>query len=60
MDRIRPMAQDSPPDLVVVEPVRDWTCTECKGTGDLLIMDDAGPLCLALRPAVDRRLASWS
>jgi hypothetical protein len=41
------MAQDSPPDLVVVEPVRDWTCTECKGTGDLLIMDDAGPLCLA-------------
>jgi hypothetical protein len=40
-------AQDSPPDLVVVQPVRDWTCAECKGTGDLLIMDDAGPLCLA-------------
>jgi len=40
-------AQDSPPDLVVVQPIRDWTCAECHGTGDLLIMDDAGPLCLA-------------
>ena len=40
-------AQDSPPDLVVVQPVRDWTCAQCQGTGDLLIMDDAGPLCLA-------------
>ena len=27
--------------------MRDWTCAECKGTGDLLIMDNAGPLCLA-------------
>jgi hypothetical protein len=27
-------------------PVRDWTCTGCGGTGDFLIMDDAGPLCL--------------
>jgi hypothetical protein len=40
-------AQDSPPDLVVVQPVRDWTCAGCQGTGDLLIMDDAGPVCLA-------------
>jgi hypothetical protein len=40
-------AQDSPPDLVVISPVRDWECTECQGTGDLLIMDDKGPLCLA-------------
>jgi hypothetical protein len=40
-------AQDSPPDLVVVQPIRDWTCAECQGTDDLLIMDDAGPLCLA-------------
>ena len=39
--------QDSPPDLVVVQPVREWTCAECRGTGDLLIMDDEGPLCLA-------------
>jgi len=40
-------SQDAPPDLVVVQPVRDWTCAECQGTGDLLIMDDGGPLCLA-------------
>jgi hypothetical protein len=39
-------AQDSPPDLVVIQPVRDWNCAECQGTGDLLIMDDSGPLCL--------------
>lgn len=39
--------QDSPRDLVVINPVRDWTCAKCQGTGDLLIMDDAGPLCLA-------------
>ena len=40
-------AQNAPPDLVVVQPVRDWECAECHGTGDLLIMDDKGPLCLA-------------
>lgn len=34
------------PDLVVILPVRDWTCAGCGGTGDFLIMDDAGPLCL--------------
>lgn len=38
--------QEKPPDLVVVMPVKDWTCAECEGTGDLLIMDNAGPLCL--------------
>jgi hypothetical protein len=31
---------------VVVIPTKDWDCAECQGTGDLLIMDDAGPLCL--------------
>jgi hypothetical protein len=36
----------APPDLVVVQPVKDWSCAECGGTGDLLIMDDSGPLCL--------------
>jgi hypothetical protein len=36
----------APPDLVVVQPVKDWSCAECGGTGDLLIMDDKGPLCL--------------
>jgi hypothetical protein len=38
--------QEKPPDLVVVVPVNDWTCAQCGGTGDLLIMDDAGPLCM--------------
>jgi hypothetical protein len=38
--------QSRPPDLVVVSPVNDWTCSACDGTGDLLIMDEPGPLCL--------------
>jgi hypothetical protein len=33
--------------MVVVRPVRDWSCAECGGTGDLLQMQDAGPFCLA-------------
>lgn len=36
----------TPPDLVVVQPVRDWACAECRGTGDLLIMEGNDPLCL--------------
>jgi hypothetical protein len=39
--------QDSAPELLVIQPVRDWTCAECRGSGDLLIMDEPGPLCLA-------------
>ena len=38
--------QSRRPDLVVVSPVREWTCSACGGTGDLLIMDEPGPLCL--------------
>ena len=38
--------QEKPPDLVVVMPVKDWKCAECGGTGDLLTMDSAGPLCM--------------
>jgi len=38
--------QEKPPDLVVVMPVKDWQCAECGGTGDLLIMDKVGPLCM--------------
>jgi hypothetical protein len=34
-------------DLLVIQPVRDWTCVQCQGTGDLLIMDEPGPLCLS-------------
>ncbi|MGH3441747.1 MAG: hypothetical protein ACRDUY_06830, partial [Nitriliruptorales bacterium] len=39
-------ARGRPPDLVVISPLNDWTCHECGGTGGLLIMDAAGPLCL--------------
>jgi hypothetical protein len=45
-DRITKI-QNGPPELVVINPVRDWQCADCQGTGDLLIMDDKGPLCLA-------------
>jgi hypothetical protein len=32
--------------MLVIQPVREWTCAECGGTGDLMKMHDAGPLCL--------------
>ena len=38
-----------PADLVVISPLKDWTCAVCNaaaGTGDFLIMADVGPLCL--------------
>jgi hypothetical protein len=38
--------QSKAPDLVVVMPIKDWACAGCGGTGDFLIMDNAGPLCL--------------
>jgi hypothetical protein len=38
--------QSRAPDLVVVSPIRDWTCTACRETGDLLIMEGSGPLCM--------------
>jgi hypothetical protein len=34
-------------ELVVISPLNDWTCRECQGTGDLLVMEGPGPLCLA-------------
>jgi hypothetical protein len=33
--------------IVVIRSVRDFVCAECGGGGDLLRMQDAGPLCLA-------------
>lgn len=36
-----------PPDLVVISPLKDWTCAACGGTGEFLLMEDDGPLCLA-------------
>jgi hypothetical protein len=38
--------QSRPQELVVISPVKEWTCASCDGTGDLLFMEDAGPLCL--------------
>jgi hypothetical protein len=34
------------PDLVVIDALKKWTCTRCNGTGDLLVMEGPGPLCL--------------
>ncbi|HET7050135.1 MAG TPA: hypothetical protein VFI54_17855, partial [Solirubrobacteraceae bacterium] len=40
--------QSRPPDLVVVSPVTEWTCSACGGEdGGWLIMEDRGPVCLA-------------
>jgi hypothetical protein len=39
--------QSRPPDLVVIMPLNDWKCSTCEGSGDLLIMEGPGPLCLA-------------
>jgi hypothetical protein len=38
--------ESKPADLVVILPLKDWTCAGCSGTGNFLIMDDTGPLCL--------------
>ena len=38
--------QSRPPELVVISPLKDFTCTSCGSTGDLLLMEDAGPLCM--------------
>ncbi|MGE5286051.1 MAG: DUF2293 domain-containing protein [Micromonosporaceae bacterium] len=35
------------PDLIAVMPIKEWTCVGCRDTGDFLVMNDAGPLCLA-------------
>ena len=33
-------------ELVVISPLKDWTCGPCGATGEFLIMDDSGPLCM--------------
>jgi hypothetical protein len=38
--------QSKAPDLVVVTPLKEWTCATCDGTGDFLIMEDPGPVCM--------------
>lgn len=36
----------TPPDLVVIAPVRDFTCDGCGATSGFLMMEDAGARCL--------------
>ena len=37
-----------PPELVVIQPLdAGWKCHRCGGSGDLLIMEEPGPSCLA-------------
>ena len=38
--------ESAAPDLVVIAALGDWTCSACGRTGDLLIMEGPGPLCL--------------
>jgi hypothetical protein len=39
--------QNKPPDLVVIQPLKAFTCAGCGQTdAGLLMMEDAGPLCL--------------
>jgi hypothetical protein len=38
--------QSKPPELLVISPLKEWTCRSCDGTGDLLFMEGPGPLCL--------------
>lgn len=38
--------QSRPADLVVIMPVKEWSCTSCGGTGELMFLEDPGPLCL--------------
>jgi hypothetical protein len=38
---------ERPSRILVIQPVKDFVCAECGGGGDLLRMQDAGPLCMA-------------
>ena len=45
-ERLRKAAAQ-PPDLVVVDPLTEWTCAGCAASGEgLLLMQDDQPLCL--------------
>ncbi len=38
--------QSRPPELVVIWAVNEWRCIECAAGGELLLMEEGGPLCL--------------
>jgi hypothetical protein len=45
--RARVVEQASrPPDLVVIDPLKEWTCEACGEGGGFLLMEDDAPLCL--------------
>lgn len=45
-ERVRERAAKAP-ELVVISPIREWQCGGCGGSGDLLLMENDAPLCLA-------------
>lgn len=44
--RENPRVPDADSELVVISALRDWTCAACGGDGDLLKMEDTGPVCM--------------
>lgn len=34
-------------EILVIAPLNDWSCSECAGSGDLLRMEDPGPICMS-------------
>jgi hypothetical protein len=43
-----------PPELVVIQPLnREWACHRCGGTGELLMMESPGPVCLGCAGLAD-------
>jgi len=47
LDRRVAAGQAKAPDLVVIEPLNQWTCAGCSGSGSLLLMENGEPLCTA-------------
>ena len=46
-ERIKAKANRAP-ELVVIQPLKEnWKCHRCAGSGDLLVMEESGPTCLA-------------
>ena len=39
--------EPSTSDLIVIQPLQDFSCAACEGSDDLLVMEGATPLCLA-------------
>jgi hypothetical protein len=37
---------NKPPELVVIDARKDWTCHRCGGGGAFLMMENGGPACL--------------